>query len=143
MNCRKIKETFESYEVITHHDKISPYQRVKIATVKAPQKIGKCMILDDVVQLCSKDEHKYHELMVHFPIYYLNVFKRALIIGGGDLMNLREIMKYNSLEKVIILELDEDVVKTSDYKDQKTDDKIEIEKIRVSKKLYYSLNVRY
>tara|TARA_B100000003_G_scaffold61631_1_gene55179 strand:- start:16 stop:351 length:336 start_codon:yes stop_codon:yes gene_type:complete len=34
--------------------------------------------------------------------------------------------------------LSEDVVKTSDYKDQKTDDKIEIEKIRVSKKLYYS-----
>jgi F-type H+-transporting ATPase subunit epsilon len=33
--------------------------------------------------------------------------------------------------------LSEDVVKTSDYKDQKTDDKIEIEKIRVSKKLYY------
>ena len=34
--------------------------------------------------------------------------------------------------------LSEDVVKTSDYKDQKADDKIEIEKIRVSKKLYYS-----
>ena len=34
--------------------------------------------------------------------------------------------------------LSEDVVKTSDYKDQKTDDKIEIEKLRVSKKLYYS-----
>ena len=34
--------------------------------------------------------------------------------------------------------LSEDVVKTSDYKDQKTDNKIEIEKIRVSKKLYYS-----
>ena len=34
--------------------------------------------------------------------------------------------------------LSEDIVKTSDYKDQKTDDKIEIEKIRVSKKLYYS-----
>ena len=33
--------------------------------------------------------------------------------------------------------LSEDIVKTSDYKDQKTDDKIEIEKIRVSKKLYY------
>ena len=33
--------------------------------------------------------------------------------------------------------LSEDVVKTSDYKDQKTDDKIETEKIRVSKKLYY------
>ena len=33
--------------------------------------------------------------------------------------------------------LSEDVVKSSDYKDQKTDDKIEIEKIRVSKKLYY------
>ena len=34
--------------------------------------------------------------------------------------------------------LSEDVIKTSDYKDQKTDDKIEIEKLRVSKKFYYS-----
>ena len=34
--------------------------------------------------------------------------------------------------------LSEDVIKTSDYKDQKTDNKIEIEKNRVSKKLYYS-----
>ena len=34
--------------------------------------------------------------------------------------------------------LSEDIIKTSDYKDEKTDDKIEIEKIRVSKKLYYS-----
>ena len=34
--------------------------------------------------------------------------------------------------------LSEDIVKTSDHKDQKTDDKIEIEKLRVSKKLYYS-----
>ena len=34
--------------------------------------------------------------------------------------------------------LSEDVIKTSDYKDQKTDNKIEIEKTRVSKKLYYS-----
>jgi len=34
--------------------------------------------------------------------------------------------------------LSEDIVKTSDHKEEKTDDKIEIEKIRVSKKLYYS-----
>ena len=34
--------------------------------------------------------------------------------------------------------LSEDIRKTSDYKDEKTDDKIEIEKMRVSKKLYYS-----
>jgi len=34
--------------------------------------------------------------------------------------------------------LSEDIIKTSDHKDQKTDDKIEIEKLRVSKKFYYS-----
>ena len=34
--------------------------------------------------------------------------------------------------------LSEDIVKISDYKVEKTDDKVEIEKIRVSKKLYYS-----
>ena len=34
--------------------------------------------------------------------------------------------------------LSEDIIRTSDYKGEKTDDKIETEKIRVSKKLYYS-----
>ena len=34
--------------------------------------------------------------------------------------------------------LSEDIVKTSDFRDEKTDDKIEIQKIKVSKKLFYS-----
>ena len=110
--CLLQKENFRSHSVIENisYDVKSPYQRIEISTIKAPSKIGKCMILGNEVQLCSKDEHKYHELMVHFPVYYLDSFQTALIVGGGDLMNLREIMKYKTLKKVVVLELDEEVV---------------------------------
>ena len=111
----KIQESFRTHSVIENisYDVESPYQRIEVSTIKAPSKIGKCMILGNEVQLCSKDEHKYHELMVHFPIYYLDSFQTALIVGGGDLMNLREIMKYETLKKVVLLELDQEVVNTA------------------------------
>ena len=106
-------ETFKAYTEKSHDDIRSSFQRIEIATIKAPTNIGKCMILDGEVQLCSKDEHKYHELMVHFPVYYLDSFQRALVVGGGDLMNLREIMKYDTIKSAIVLELDREVVMQS------------------------------
>lgn len=103
-NHRKLYKTIYK----TH----SPFQKIEVIKIQKPTRLGKCLILDNEVQLCSSDEHKYHELMVHFPIYYLNVLKNVLIIGGGDLMNLRELMKYSRIEKIVILELDKKVVET-------------------------------
>ena len=64
------------------------------------KKYGKCLIINNEIQLCSKNEHIYHELIVHMPMLYLNRnIKNVLIIGGGDLMTLREVMKYNTIKK--------------------------------------------
>ena len=72
---------------------------------------GKCLIIQDEIQLCDKKEFIYHDMITHFPIQYLkNYLKNVLIIGGGDLMTLREIMKYESVENVIMLELSPDIV---------------------------------
>lgn len=72
---------------------------------------GKCLIIEDEVQLCDKKEYIYHEMIVHFPIMYIKKpVENVVIIGGGDLMTLREIMKYYSIKKVFMLELDETIV---------------------------------
>ena len=72
---------------------------------------GKCLIINNEIQLCDKDEHKYHECMVHLPIRYLrNNIENVVIVGGGDLMTLREVMKYKTLKKVFMLELSEEIV---------------------------------
>jgi spermidine synthase len=74
-------------------------------------KYGRCLIIENEVQLCEKQEHIYHEMIVHFPVMYLkNPLKNVVIIGGGDLMTLREVMKYYTIEKVFMLELDPTIV---------------------------------
>tara|TARA_B100000073_G_scaffold247231_1_gene207617 strand:- start:291 stop:1241 length:951 start_codon:yes stop_codon:yes gene_type:complete len=73
----------------------------------------KCLILNDEMQLCNNDEKIYHEMIVHFPAYYLPKLENVLIIGGGDLMTLREVMRYQSIRHVTMLELDDEVMKVS------------------------------
>ena len=45
---------------------------------------GRVMMLDNVVQLATKDEFIYHEMMAHVPLFAHGRAKKALIIGGGD-----------------------------------------------------------
>lgn len=72
---------------------------------------GRCLIIENEVQLCEKEEHIYHEMITHLPIMYLKKpLEYVVIIGGGDLMTLREIMKYYSIKKVFMLELDPKIV---------------------------------
>lgn len=94
---------------ILFDDKKSKFQNIKVAEV---DKLGKCLFIDGELQLSTKDEHIYHDMIVHFPAQYVPNFKKVLIVGGGDLMALREVMKYPSIKEVIILELDPVIVKT-------------------------------
>ena len=92
---------------------------------------GKCLVINNEIQLCEKKEYVYHEMLVHFPTQYLkNNIEYVTIIGGGDLMTLREVMKYKTIKKVFMLELNEEIVKLckeyfnqDDYMD---DDRVEI-----------------
>ena len=70
--------------------------------------MGKCVSLDGRVQFCEADEHKYHEMLVHFAIAYLEAPpKRVIVVGGGDCLALREVLKYASVTRVIVLEDEE------------------------------------
>ncbi|GKY96146.1 hypothetical protein MPSEU_000574600 [Mayamaea pseudoterrestris] len=72
-----------------------------------------CFDLDNVVQICSSYRPHYHEMMVHFTARYLDEVKRVVFVGGGDSMLLHEIVKYPTLEKVVGLELDQQVTRSS------------------------------
>lgn len=72
---------------------------------------GKCLIINNEIQLCSKKEKIYHEMIVHFPTQYISKkIENVVIVGGGDLMTLREVMKYKTIKKVYMLELSENIV---------------------------------
>lgn len=75
--------------------------------------LDKCLMLGDEVQLCNSTEIKYHETIVHVAASYIKNLKKVLIIGGGDCMTLREVMKYPSINHVVMLELDKKVIDVS------------------------------
>jgi spermidine synthase len=76
---------------------------------------GRVMMLDGVVQLTSKDEFIYHEMMAHAPLFSLGPdhAKRVLVIGGGDGGVMREVLKHKSVERVVLCEIDRTVVDLS------------------------------
>lgn len=74
------------------------------------QYFGKVLALDNIVQTTLKDEYFYHEMFVHIPLATHQNAKSVLIIGGGDGGILREVLKHQSIEKVIMVEIDREVV---------------------------------
>ena len=107
-----LKRNVGDFNVI--HDEKSDYQRIEVIQFKK-NSLGydKCLLLNNEPQLCNNDEKEYHEIIVHFPAYYLKNIENVLIIGGGDCMTLREVMKYPTIKKVDMLELDKQVISVS------------------------------
>ena len=83
--------------------KSSPYQRIVVTKGKT----GYALFLNGNLQFNSFDEYRYHEALVH-PAFaaYGNEPKRVLVLGGGDGLALREILKYKSVETVRLVDLD-------------------------------------
>ncbi|KAL9189819.1 hypothetical protein ACHAXT_009494 [Thalassiosira profunda] len=78
----------------------------------------KCLRLDNTLQQCSSYRPHYHEPFVHLSASYLNKgylagVKRVVFVGGGDSMLLHEVLKYDGLEMVLGLELDQKVTRNS------------------------------
>ena len=83
--------------------KSSNYQRIVVTKGKT----GYSLFLNGNLQFNSFDEYRYHEALVHpaFAAYGANP-KRVLVLGGGDGLALREILKYPSVEFVQLVDLD-------------------------------------
>lgn len=74
-------------------------------------RFGKGLIIDGKVQSTIYDEHIYHESLVHPIGISLDPSpKSVLILGGGEGATLREVLKYNSVEKAVMVDLDEKVI---------------------------------
>jgi spermidine synthase len=69
------------------------------------------LTLDGIVQTTIKDEYVYHEMITHIPLFTHPNPKKVLVVGGGDGGAVREILKHPSVEKVILCEIDEEVIK--------------------------------
>ncbi|MBN8530894.1 MAG: polyamine aminopropyltransferase [Alphaproteobacteria bacterium] len=80
----------------------SPYQRLVLT--KSGNDLR--LFLNNNLQFSSRDEYRYHESLVHPAMASLDAPKRVLVLGGGDGLGVREILKYPSVEEVTLVDLD-------------------------------------
>ncbi len=83
--------------------KSSSYQRIVVTRGRT----GFSLFLNGNLQFNSFDEYRYHEALVHpAMISFEGEPKRILVLGGGDGLAVREILKYKSVESVTLVDLD-------------------------------------
>ncbi|ABK45660.1 Spermine synthase [Magnetococcus marinus MC-1] len=74
------------------------------------------LYLNGALQFSTSDEFRYHEALVHLPMAYVQAAKArgplsVLVLGGGDGMAVRELLRYNRIERITLVDLDERVLK--------------------------------
>lgn len=67
------------------------------------------LFLNGSLQFSSIDEYRYHEPLVHLPATHSRELERVLIIGGGDGLAAREVLRYPSIKQIVMVDLDPEV----------------------------------
>jgi spermidine synthase len=84
------------------YSRTTTYQRIVVTRGRA----GFQLFLNGHLQFSSADEYRYHEALVHPPMTLAGAPRRVLVLGGGDGLALREILRYPSVESVTLVDLD-------------------------------------
>ena len=80
----------------------SAWQRIVVTA----SGFGIRLYLNGNLQFHSRDEYRYHEALVHPVLAAVGAPRRVLVLGGGDGMAVREVLKAASVEQVTLVELD-------------------------------------
>src|ERR1700742_564181 len=88
-------------------DEKSRYQRIRIFDTVAN---GRVLTLDDIVQITSRDESAYAEMLTHLPMLEHGKVERVMIVGGGDLSIADEALKHKGVKEVVLVDIDGRVV---------------------------------
>jgi spermidine synthase len=83
----------------------TPYQRIALLQKGSTVRL----YLNGRLQFSSRDERRYHEPLVHPAMAALAMPRRVLVVGGGDGLALREILRYRSVEAVTLVDIDAQV----------------------------------
>jgi len=91
------------------YNESSPYQNVVLTDNGEEFRL----YLNSAIQFSSRDEYRYHEALVHVAGMQLEQVQNVVILGGGEGLALREVLKYSELDSVIVVELDPKIVEIS------------------------------
>ena len=88
------------------HEKTA-YQEMFIVETGA---YGKALVLDGKWQSCTGDEFLYHEPLVHPAMIAHGRPRRVLVLGGGEGATVREVLRWRTVERVVMVDIDGEVV---------------------------------
>ena len=99
-------------ETITYNDRVihavsSPYQRIVLTRNKRELRL----FLNGNLQFSSADEYRYHEALVHPAVSSVAAPAKVLVLGGGDGLAVREVLRYPSVQKITLVDLDAAITK--------------------------------
>jgi len=83
----------------------SAYQKIVMTNHKGDLRL----FLNGQLQFSSVDEHRYHESLVHPALGLHPLPRRVLVLGAGDGLAVREILKHPSVVEVVLCDLDEKI----------------------------------
>ncbi|XP_044472375.1 thermospermine synthase ACAULIS5-like [Mangifera indica] len=89
------------------HKGTSKYQDIALLDTK---RFGKVLVIDGKMQSAESDEFIYHECLIHPPLLCHPNPKTVFIMGGGEGSAAREALKHKSIEKIVMCDIDQEVV---------------------------------
>jgi len=99
-HLKRWNDSIYKYPII--HSENSQYQRIELTKNNSEFRL----YLNGAIQFSSRDEYRYHESLVHVPLSQLNQVKQVLVLGGGEGLAIREILKYDEVEKIKVVDID-------------------------------------
>jgi spermidine synthase len=96
-----------SYQDKVVYSKSTKYQRIVLTKSTDDFRL----FLNGNLQFSSKDEYRYHEALIHFGMASMKDPKAVLVLGGGDGLAVREILKYPSVQRIVLVDLDGEMTK--------------------------------
>ncbi|XP_021717125.1 thermospermine synthase ACAULIS5-like [Chenopodium quinoa] len=89
------------------HTGATQYQDIQLLDTKP---FGKALVIDGKLQSAEIDEFIYHECLVHPPLLHHPSPQSIFIMGGGEGSTAREILRHQTVQKVVMCDIDEEVV---------------------------------
>lgn len=102
------------FERFVYEDEIvysaqTPYQKLVLTKFKDDLRL----FINGDLQFCSLDEYRYHEPLVHVPMGLAKRHDRVLVLGGGDGLVVRELLKFDQVKEITLVDLDAEMLEVA------------------------------
>lgn len=112
------------------YSKNTPYQRIVITSNGKDTRL----FLNGNLQFSSRDEYRYHEALVHPAMSAIKQAHKVLVLGGGDGMAVRELLKYPSVQSITLVDLDSqmtELFKSNSYLSRLNDHSLQNSRVKI------------